>query len=74
MQKVAAKGYLPTNQMLLDLIREYGQQFKVSFSVTGTALVQMEKYSPQTLEAFKTRGQLVVLNFLVKHTPIHCVP
>ena len=64
MQKVAAKGYLPTNQMLLDLIREYGQQFKVSFSVTGTALVQMEKYSPQTLESFQKLAATGCVEFL----------
>ncbi len=37
MRKVASKSYLPTNKILLDLIKEYGSRFKVAFSISGTA-------------------------------------
>src|ERR1051325_4832874 len=66
MQKVAHKCYIPTNQMLLDLIKEYGQQFKISFSVTGTALDQMEKYSPQALESFQKLAATGCVEFLAE--------
>ena len=53
MQKVAEKSYLPMNAMLLELIKEYGSAFKVSFSISGTALDQFEQYAPKVLESFK---------------------
>ncbi|MFO8144970.1 MAG: glycoside hydrolase family 57 protein [Candidatus Syntrophosphaera sp.] len=53
MQKVAAKCYLPTNKLLLSLIREFDGKFKVAFSITGTAIEQFKLYSPETLDSFK---------------------
>lgn len=53
MQKVAAKCYLPTNKMLLSLIKEFEGRFKVAFSITGTAIEQFKQYSPETLDSFK---------------------
>ena len=43
-RKVANKCYLPTNRLLLKLIRKFGGQFRVSFSVTGVLLEQFHKY------------------------------
>ncbi|MCK9557861.1 MAG: glycoside hydrolase family 57 protein [Candidatus Cloacimonetes bacterium] len=53
MQKVAEKCYLPTNKLLLELIKKHEGQFKVAFSITGTAIEQFKLYSPETLESFK---------------------
>jgi len=53
MRKVADKCYLPTNKLLLDLIKEHEGRFKVAFSITGTALEQFKLYSPETLDSFK---------------------
>jgi alpha-amylase len=53
MQKVAAKCYLPTNKLLLSLIQKHQGRFKVSFSITGTAIEQFKAYSPETLDSFK---------------------
>lgn len=50
--KVANKCYRPTNQMLLELL-EQNPDFKISFSITGTALDQFEKYTPDVIESFK---------------------
>ena len=52
MRKVAEKCYLPMNQLLLDLIKEYGASFKISYSVSGTALDQFELYAPDVLKSF----------------------
>ncbi len=52
MRKVADKSYIPTNKMLLDLLREY-PSMGISFSFSGVVLEQMEKYSPETLESFR---------------------
>ncbi len=53
MRKVTRKCYLPTNKVLLDLIKEHKGKFKISFSITGTVIEQMEKYAPEALESFK---------------------
>ncbi|HPI43253.1 MAG TPA: alpha-amylase, partial [Candidatus Cloacimonas acidaminovorans] len=53
MRKVANKCYLPTNQLLLELIEKYEGRFKVAFSISGTALEQFKLYSPETLDSFK---------------------
>ncbi|NLO43864.1 MAG: alpha-amylase [Candidatus Cloacimonetes bacterium] len=53
MQEVAQKCYLPTNKLLLDLIKRFDGKFKVAFSITGTAIEQFKAYSPETLESFQ---------------------
>ncbi len=53
MRKVAEKCYLPTNQLMYELIQEYGTRFKIAFSISGTALDQFELYAPDVLESFK---------------------
>jgi alpha-amylase len=63
-KKVANKCYLPMNALLLDLIKQYQGQFKVSFSITGTALEQFEQYSPETLESFKRLAETGCVEFL----------
>lgn len=50
--KVSEKSYLPTNNRLLRLLKAY-PEFRLSLSITGTALEQFERYSPRTLESFQ---------------------
>ncbi len=50
-EKVARKCYLPTNEILLDLIK-HNPEFKISYSFSGTALEQMERFAPDGLESF----------------------
>jgi alpha-amylase len=66
MQKVAHKCYLPTNKVLLNLIRRYPDSFKVSFSITGTAIEQFEKYAPEVLESFKELARTGSVEFLAE--------
>ncbi len=51
-EKVAKKCYLPTNKILLGLIKKE-PRFKVSFSLSGVFLEQLERFAPQTLESFQ---------------------
>lgn len=53
MRKVAEKCYLPTNKLLLELIKEHQGRFKIAFSITGTAIEQFKLYSPETLDSFR---------------------
>ncbi|MFH0818034.1 MAG: glycoside hydrolase family 57 protein, partial [Candidatus Micrarchaeota archaeon] len=50
--KVARKCYMPTNNMLLDLIHRYDGKFKFAFSITGIFLEQCARYDPRLLESF----------------------
>lgn len=51
-RRIANNCYLPANQVLLNLIKEYGSAVKVSFSISGTALEQFQKYVPEVIESF----------------------
>lgn len=50
--KVANKSYLPTNEKLYVLLDTY-PEFKLSLSITGTILDQLERWSPETLQSFQ---------------------
>lgn len=50
--KVAEKSYIPTNQKLLELLNEH-PEFKLSLSITGTVLEQLEQFAPVALQSFK---------------------
>jgi alpha-amylase len=52
-EKVAKKCYLPTNNLILELIRKYDGKFRVSYSLTGTFVEYCEKYLPDLLDSFK---------------------
>ncbi len=51
-EKVARKCYLPANKTLLSMLKKH-PEFKVSFSITGTVLEQMELFMPEVLDSFK---------------------
>lgn len=53
LERVAKKSYLPTNRMLLDLMRRSKGRFKVSMSITGILLEQLEGEFPEVLKSFK---------------------
>lgn len=52
LHKVAEKSYLPTNRKLIELLRRH-PEFKVSMSITGTVLEQLERWSPEALQSFQ---------------------
>lgn len=52
LRKVASKSYLPTNHRLIELLNQ-NPDFKLSLSITGTVLEQLEMWSPEALQSFK---------------------
>ncbi|MCA9345916.1 glycoside hydrolase family 57 protein [Candidatus Saccharibacteria bacterium] len=50
--KVSEKSYLPTNSVLKDLLMTH-TKFKVSLSITGTLIEQLEQWRPDVLQSFK---------------------
>ncbi len=51
-EKVASKSYIPATRLLLDLMNRH-PEFHVSFSFSGIALEQLERYAPEALDLFK---------------------
>ncbi len=66
MRRVADKCYLPTNNVLLNLIKEYGTRFKISYSISGTALDQFEMYTPEVIESFQRLAETGCVEFLAE--------
>lgn len=52
LHKVAEKSYIPTNKKLLELLETH-PEMKLSLSITGTVLDQLESWSPATLRSFQ---------------------
>jgi alpha-amylase len=50
--KVAEKSYIPTNAVLKELLLKH-PQFKLSLSITGTLIEQLEMWRPDVLQSFK---------------------
>ncbi|MBK9290452.1 MAG: alpha-amylase [Bacteroidetes bacterium] len=71
MRRIAEKCYLPMNSILLDQIKTLGSKFKVSFSISGLAIEQMELYAPEVLESFRklvATGQVEILAETYAHS------
>jgi alpha-amylase len=63
-RKVAKKCYLPTNRLMLELIRKYRGRFKIAYSVTGVLLEQLEKFAPEVLTTFKQLADTGCVEYL----------
>ncbi|HUP57448.1 MAG TPA: glycoside hydrolase family 57 protein, partial [Bdellovibrionota bacterium] len=71
LRKVANKCYIPMNNLIYDLIQEHEGRFKVSFSITGTIIQQMEEYAPEVIASFKRlfeTGQVELLSETSHHS------
>ncbi len=70
LKKVAFKSYLPANAVLLELLKKH-PEFKVSFSMSGVFLEQLERFSPETLESFQKlvkTGRVEILSETYYHS------
>jgi len=65
-RKIAERCYLPANRMMLDLIKKYGKNFKVSFSITGLAIEQFQMYAPEVIDSFKELAATGSVEFLAE--------
>ena len=70
LKKVVEKSYVPTNTLLLKLLKKY-PSFKVSFSLTGTLLDQLEEYTPEVIALFQQlvmTGRVEILGETYHHS------
>jgi len=64
MQQIAEISFVPANRVLLDMIKENHGNFKVSFSISGVALDQMEIYAPEVIDGFRELADTGCVEFL----------
>ncbi|MDD4589202.1 MAG: glycoside hydrolase family 57 protein [Parabacteroides sp.] len=62
--RIADRCYLPANKTMLEMIKSSGGKFKVSFSISGMALEQMEIYTPEVIDSFKELAATGNVEFL----------
>lgn len=70
LNKIADKSYLPGNAVLKELLDKY-PDFKISLSISGTALDQFEQYAPDVLVSFQdlvSTGRVEILAETYHHT------
>src|SRR5690554_5272046 len=65
-REIVDKSYLPANKLLLKLIKKMAGKFRVSFSITGTALDQFELYAPKVIESFQKLAATSHVEFLTE--------
>lgn len=64
MRRIAENSYLETNKLLLELANKLEGKFKVSFSITGTAIEQFELYAPEVIDSFSELAETGCVEFL----------
>lgn len=52
--RVADECYLPANELILRLIKEFKGEFKVCFAVSGTTISQLQQCRPDVIDSLKT--------------------
>lgn len=66
LQQIAARSYIPANRMMLDLIHLHQGRFKIAFSISGTALDQMEVSTPEVIDGLRELSRTGNVEFLVE--------
>ena len=64
--RISEKCYLPANRAIMEMIRKSGGKCKVAFSISGTALEQMEIYAPEVIDSFRELAGLGCVEFLAE--------
>ena len=65
-RRIADRCYLPMNDLLLDLIRQHKGAFRVAFSISGVAIEQFQKYTPDVIDKFKALSDTGCVEFLAE--------
>ena len=66
LEDLAENCYLPANALLLDLIKKYEDKFKVAFSISGSAIDQLEMHTPEVIRSFQELAQTGQVEFLAE--------
>lgn len=64
LKRVAEKCYRPMTLLLEELVHRYEGRFRCSFSVSGTALTQLELWAPDVMDTFRRLAKTGCVEFL----------
>ncbi len=64
LKRIATQCYLPMNALLLEAIEKSKGAFKVSFSITGSALEQFDRYAPEVIDSFRKLADTGCVEFI----------
>jgi alpha-amylase len=63
---IASRSYMPALNTMLDMIKENGDFFKVTFSISGVGIEQLELHAPQVLEKLQELNATGQVEFLAE--------
>lgn len=66
LEELAENCYLPTNALLLELIKKHNGKFKVAFSISGSAIDQLEMHTPEVIRSFQELAKTDCVEFLAE--------
>ncbi|TPV94416.1 MAG: alpha-amylase [Myxococcales bacterium FL481] len=66
LRRVASKCYRPMNQALRRLVDETSGEFRCAFSISTTALEQLERWAPDVVESFADLARTGCVEFLAE--------
>ena len=66
LEDLAEHRYLPANALLLELIKKHEGKFKVAFSITGSAIDQLEMHTPEVIRSFQELAATGNVEFLAE--------
>ncbi|MCR5077442.1 MAG: alpha-amylase [Prevotella sp.] len=64
--EIAERSYMPALETMLQMIRDNGKFFKVSFSLSGVGIEQLEIHAPQVLEKLQELNNTGCVEFLAE--------
>ncbi|MDO5607380.1 MAG: glycoside hydrolase family 57 protein [Capnocytophaga sp.] len=66
LEDLSESCYLPANALLKELIEKYGGKFKVAFSISGSAIDQLEMHTPEVIRSFQELAKSDSVEFLAE--------
>lgn len=63
-QQVAEASFIPANRVLINIVNEHKGKFKFAISISGTALEQLEVFSPEVIDGLKRLADTGCVEFL----------
>lgn len=66
LHRVADRCYLPANNLMLELIRETGGAFRISYSISGVVMEQFERYKPDVIKSFQELAKTGCVEFIAE--------
>jgi len=63
-RKVANKCYIPSNKLMLELIKKHKGEFRISYSLTGPIIEQFNRWVPEAMDTFKALADTGCVEFI----------